>query len=45
MSRVRWAGHVARIEGKRNSHRFLVLTPKGRDSIKLVDNIKKILGK
>jgi hypothetical protein len=28
--RMRWVGHVARIEGKRNAYRLLVGKPEGR---------------
>jgi hypothetical protein len=28
--RMRWAGHVARMEGKRNAYRLLMGTPEGK---------------
>jgi hypothetical protein len=47
--RMRWAGHVARIEDKRNAYRLLVGKPEGkrplgRPSRKWVDNIRMDLG-
>jgi hypothetical protein len=43
--RMRWAGHVARIEEKRNAYRILVGKPEekrplGRPRHRWVDNIK-----
>jgi hypothetical protein len=43
--RMRWAGHVARMGGKRNAYRLLVGKPEGkrpfgRPRCRLVDNIK-----
>jgi hypothetical protein len=43
--RVRWTGHVARMEQKRNAYRILVGTPEGkrllgRPTRRWVDNIK-----
>jgi hypothetical protein len=42
--RVRWAGHVARIEAKRNAYRILVGKPQGKKPLgrprsRYVDNI------
>jgi hypothetical protein len=47
--RMRWAGHVARMGGKRNSYRLLVGKPEGKRSLgrprrRWVDNIKMDLG-
>jgi hypothetical protein len=43
--RISWAGHVARMEEKRNAYRILVGKPKGkrplgRPRCRWVDNIK-----
>jgi hypothetical protein len=43
--RMRWAGHVARMEDKRNAYRILVGKPEGkrplgRPRLRWVDNIK-----
>jgi hypothetical protein len=38
--RMRWAGHVARMEDKRNANRILVRKPLGRPRRRWVDNIK-----
>jgi hypothetical protein len=43
--RIKWAGHVARMEAKRNACRTLVGKPEGnrptgRPRCRLVDNIK-----
>jgi hypothetical protein len=43
--RMRWAGHVARMEEKRNAYRILVGKPEvkrplGRPRLELADNIK-----
>jgi hypothetical protein len=43
--RMRWAGHVARMEEKRNAYRILMGKPEGkrplgRQSCSWVDNIK-----
>jgi hypothetical protein len=43
--RMRWAGHVARIEEKRNAYRILVGKPEGKRPLgrprrRWVDNIK-----
>jgi hypothetical protein len=43
--RMRWAGHAARMEAKRNAYRILVGKPEGNRSLgrpkcKWVDNIK-----
>jgi hypothetical protein len=42
---MKWAGHVARIGGKRNVHRLLVGKPEGKSSLgrlrrRWIDNIK-----
>jgi hypothetical protein len=42
---MRWAGHIARMEAKRNAYRILVGNPEGkiplgRPRLKWVDNIK-----
>jgi hypothetical protein len=47
--RMRWAGHVARMEAKMNAYRLLVRTPErkrplGRPRHRWVDNIKMDLG-
>jgi hypothetical protein len=44
-SRMTWAGHVARMGGKRNAHRILVGTPEGKRPLgrtrrRWVDSIK-----
>jgi hypothetical protein len=43
--RIRWAGHVERMEGRRNAYRILVGEPEGRRPLgrprrRVVDNIK-----
>jgi hypothetical protein len=38
--RVRWAGHVARMEEKRNAYRLLVGKPERKRPLRWVDNIK-----
>jgi hypothetical protein len=43
--RMRWAGHVGRMGGKRNEYRILVGKPEGKSPLgrprrRLVDNIK-----
>jgi hypothetical protein len=43
--RMRWAGHVARMEAKRNAYTVLVRKPEGKSPLRrprrrLVDNIK-----
>jgi hypothetical protein len=48
--RMRWAGHVARMEEKRNAYRILVGKPEGkrpfgRPRHKWVDNIKGVMEK
>jgi hypothetical protein len=47
-SRMRWAGHVARIWEKRNTYRLLVGKPEGKRHVrprrKWVDNVKMDLG-
>jgi hypothetical protein len=45
MSRMRWAGHVARMGDKRNAYRILVGKPEGKRPLgrprrRWVDNIK-----
>jgi hypothetical protein len=47
--RMRWAGHVARMGGKRNAYRLLVGKPEGRRPLgrsrrRWVDNNKMDLG-
>jgi hypothetical protein len=43
--RMRWAGHVARMEEKRNAHRLLVEKSEGKRPLgRWVDNIKMDLG-
>jgi hypothetical protein len=47
--KMRWAGHAARIEGKRNAYRILVGKPEGRTPLgrtrhRRVDNIRMDLG-
>jgi hypothetical protein len=49
LRKMRWAGHVARIEEKRNAYRLLVGKPEGkrplgRPRCRWVDNIRKDLG-
>jgi hypothetical protein len=46
---IKWAGHVARMRGKRNAYRLLVgkregKRPLGRPRHRWVDNIKMDLG-
>jgi hypothetical protein len=48
-SRMRWAGHVARMGEKRNAYRLLVGNPEGKRPLgrprhRLVDNIRMDLG-
>jgi hypothetical protein len=48
-SRMRWAGHVARMEEKRNAYRLLAGNPEGerplgRPRRRWVDNIRMYLG-
>jgi hypothetical protein len=43
--RMRWAGHVAHMQAKRNAYRILVLKPKGKRRLgrtrrRWADNIK-----
>jgi hypothetical protein len=43
--RMRWAGHIARMQAKRNAYRILVGKPEGKKQLgrprrRLVDNIK-----
>jgi hypothetical protein len=45
LRRVRWAGHVARMEAKRNAYRLLMGKPEGKMPLgrprrRWVDNIK-----
>jgi hypothetical protein len=47
--RMRWAGHAARMEEKRNAYRILVGQPEGKKPLgrprrRWVDNIKMDLG-
>jgi hypothetical protein len=47
--RMRWAGHVARLGGSKNEHRFLIGKPEGRRSLgrpkcKWMNNIRMDLG-
>jgi hypothetical protein len=47
--RMRWAGHVARMEEKRNAYRLLVVKPNGKRPLgrsrhRWVDNIRMDLG-
>jgi hypothetical protein len=47
--RMRWAGHVARMEKKRNAYRLLVGKPEGKSPLgrprhRWVDNIEMDLG-
>jgi hypothetical protein len=47
--RMRWAGHVARMEAKRNAYRLLMGKPEGkrplgRPRLRWVDNIRMNLG-
>jgi hypothetical protein len=47
--RIRWAGHVSRMEEKRNAHKLLVVKPEGKRPLgrpicRWVDNIKMDLG-
>jgi hypothetical protein len=47
--KMRWAGHVARMEEKRNAYRLLVGKPEGRRSLgrprrRRLDNIRMDLG-
>jgi hypothetical protein len=46
--RMRWAGHIARMEEKRNAYRILVGEPEGKRPLgrqrrRWVDNIKMVL--
>jgi hypothetical protein len=48
-SRMRWAGHVARMGAQRNAYRLLVVKPEGKRPLgraryRWVDNIKRDLG-
>jgi hypothetical protein len=48
-SRMRWAGHVARMEVKRNAYRLLMGQPEGKRPLgrprrRWVDNIRMYLG-
>jgi hypothetical protein len=48
LRRMRWVGHVARMEEKRNTYRLLVGKPEGRRTLvrrRWVDNIRMGLGK
>jgi hypothetical protein len=45
LKRMRWAGHVARMEAKRNAYIIIVVKPKGKRPLgrprrRWVDNIK-----
>jgi hypothetical protein len=49
LRRMRWAGHVARMREKRNTHRLLVGKPEGKKPLgrprhRWVDNIRMDLG-